>query len=272
MQPPSSAAALQSLTDYNSTRKSAKDITTEAQGQYDIPGYNTRLSSLRGLVGNLQSSVNAVDPSVTGRTSGSFVTEGQRAALVNKEQAPILGSLAKEQGALGQEEQGYQNASGLATQLATAMISGDQTKYQSLLDQYNASVASEQAAEQKRQYESNMAEQKRQFDLQQAAAAKASGSGGAGGYNLASLASALGANKGAKGNTGAQGTPQQAYNTLKDLLATKNKTTILNTIAAIQKSAGYGNAYDKQKLSYIQNELARQFQPYIVSNNSQLSF
>ena len=103
--PPSSATAYNSLTAFKP--RESKDVMGEAEQKYDIAGRSKRLSSLRGLVGNLQSSVEAVDPSVTGRTSGNFTTEAQRLALVNREQAPILGSLAKEQQALGVEQAGY---------------------------------------------------------------------------------------------------------------------------------------------------------------------
>jgi hypothetical protein len=269
---PSSAAALSTLSDFNSKRQSAQDIYSTANTQYDVGGGVQRVSALKGQVGNLQSSLDAVDPSVTGRTTGNFTTEGQRSALVGREQQPILGNLSKTQTNLGNEQGNLSTSQGLASQLASAMINQDQTKYQSLLDQYNAAVASEQAAEQKRQWEAQQAEAKRQFDEQQAAAARAAGASGAGGYSLGGGGTLPAAPAAAKGNTGAQGTQQQAYNALKELLGTKNKSTILNTIAAIQKSASYGNAYDKQKLAYIQNELAGQFQPYLVSNNSSLRF
>ncbi len=260
---PSSATALSTLTDFNSKRQSAQDIYNTANTQYDVGGGTQRVSSLRGQVGNLQSSLEAVDPSVTGRTTGNFTTEAQRSALVGREQQPILGNLTKTQSNLGTEEQNLNTSQGLASQLASAMISQDQTKYQSLLDQYNAATAAEQAAEQKRQWQAT-------FDAQQAATAAAAKAGGAGGYNVGNQLPA--AKPAAKTNSGAQGTAQQAYNALRDLLSTKNKGTIQATIQAIQKSANNGNAYDKQKLAYIQNELAGQFQPYLVSNNSSLRF
>lgn len=177
---PSSAAALSTLSDFNSKRQSAQDIYKGANDQYDVGGGVQRVSSLKGLVGNLQSSLEAVDPSVTGRTTGNFTTEGQRSALVNREQQPILGNLSKTQANLGTEQSNLSTSQGLAAQMASAMIAQDQTKYQSLLDQYNAATAAEQAAEQKRQWQA-------QFDAQQAAAAEAlrqSKASGAGSYNL----------------------------------------------------------------------------------------
>ncbi len=267
---PSAVDANTALQNFNSTRKSAKDIYNEANTQYDVGGGVQRVSALKGQVGNLQSSLDAVDPSVTGRTTGTFTTEGQRSALVGREQQPIASNLNKTQTNLGNEQSNLTTSQGLASQLASAMIAGDQTKYQSLLDQYNAATAAEQAAEAKRQWQAQQDEAKREFDAQQAAAAKAASASGAGGYSLGG--SAPTAAPTAPTNTGASGTSQQAYNALRDLLNTKNKSTIINTINAIQKSASYGNAYDKQKLAYIQNELSGAFQPYLVTNNSQLRF
>jgi len=187
--PPSSAAAYQSLTAFKP--RTSTDVQGEADAKYDVAGSQTRLSSLRGLVGNLQSSVEAVDPSVTGRTSGTFTTEGQRQALVSKERAPILGDLSKQQGYASEAQQTLNTSQNLASQMASALLSDDKQTYQRLLDQYNAATAAEQAAEAKRQWEAAQAEQKRQFDAQVAESRRASGSGGAGGYDVSSLLQGL---------------------------------------------------------------------------------
>lgn len=150
-----------------------------ANTQYGVGESQTRLSALKGLVGNLQSSVEAVDPSVTGRTTGTFTTEGQRQALVSKEQAPILGNLSKQQGALTSEQGDLTQKQTLASQMASALISDDRQKYQRLLDQYNASSAEDAAAEQKRQVEAAAAESTRQFNAQLAASSAAKSAGSA---------------------------------------------------------------------------------------------
>lgn len=240
--PPSSSAALQSLSTFNTGRKSAQDINTESQAQYGIPESSARLSTLRGLVGNLQSSVNAVDPSVTGRTAGSFVTEGQRQALVNKERTPILGQLGEENTALGNEQQNFNTSSGLASQLASSVLSQDQTKYQSLLDQYNASVASEQAAEQKRQFEATLAEQKRQADQSARAAS------GGGGYDLSTLLG-TGANKslGDPVAKASQANADWAYQSVQNFLS-KGSAAAESDYLATLDSANRGNIRDKLKV------------------------
>lgn len=251
MQPPSSAQALQSLTDFNTNRKSAQDVNTQAQAQYGIPESSARLSTIRGLVGNLQSSVNAVDPSVTGRTSGSFVTEGQRQALVNKERTPILGQLGEQQTALGNEQQNFNTSSSLASNLASSILSQDQSKYQGLLDQYNAATAAEQEAEKKREFDASLAEQ--------VAARKAAASaGGAGSYDLGggdTGATGLGNGAGYRVPGDASkgfGFVDQAGNTLNALQYSQGHQIPFRTL--LQQMAAKGDPGAKAGLTFIGND------------------
>lgn len=177
---PSSATAYSALEKFGQTRRKAPDIMKEAEAKYDIPGFTDRLSRLRSLVGNLTSSVEQVDPSVTGRTSGSLTTEAQRSALVNRERAPILGDLSKQQGALGREQEGFSLASSLADKYGSGLIQEDERSYQSLLDQYNAAQAAEQAAEAKRQFEENLKFQREQ----ESRLAREGSKAGAGGIDM----------------------------------------------------------------------------------------
>lgn len=246
---PSSTQAYSALQAFKP--RSTQDVMGEAETKYGLPEARTRLSNLRGLVGNLQSSVEAVDPSVTGRTSGSFVTEGARQALVNKERAPILGDLGKQQGALGQEESSFNTSSSLASQMASALMNQDHDTYQRLLDQYNASSAAEKAAEEKRQYETTLAEQRRQFNASQAAAARAAKASGAGSYNLGSLLG--GAAKSAPKTDPIQ---QQAYNDVNTRINSQSDEELMSDYLATASSAKYGNAKDLVKL-----QLYRQLKP-----------
>lgn len=157
--PPSAATAYQSLTDYTKTRKPVQDVISQAQSQYDIPGYNTRMSGLRTQVGNLQSAVENVDPQVSARTARTFTTDAQTQALVNRERQPLYNTLGKQQTALGNEEQGYAQASNNANNLAQSVLNQDAQTYQQLLDQYNGANAQEQQQEQNRQWQA-------QFDAQ----------------------------------------------------------------------------------------------------------
>lgn len=234
------------MQDYSKNRKSSQQIQQEADTKYDVGGISSRLSSMRSLVGNLENSIENVDPSVRGRSAGGFVTEGQNQALINRERTPLLGSLAKQQSAMGDTQQQFGLASTLAGQLAQNMRSDDETGYQRLLDQYNAATAQEQATEAKRQYEENLKLEREKQAQAQAAAAKASS-----GYDLSSI---LGG-----GNTGGgqPATPtqtpenQRAYNDVKNLLS-KDSKRIQQEYNAIRASAGFGNAYDKIKLALIE--------------------
>ncbi len=238
--PPSSQQAYASLQDYSKNRRSTQDIQREAESKYDVTGISSRLSKLRSLVGNLESSVEQVDPSVTSRLSGGFATEGQRSALVAREQAPILGNLAKQQSALGNENQNFGLASSMASELARSLRSDDETGYQRLLDQYNAATAQEQAAEAKRQFELQQAEQQRQFNEQLRASSKSSGGGG---YDISSILSALGAGGGGK----APSIQDQAYTSVQNFLS-KGKGAAESDYIATLKSANRGNAMDKLKV------------------------
>lgn len=154
------------------------DAMAKSNETYDVGGSQARLSALRGLVDNLTTSVESVDPSVKGRTSGTFTTAGQQDALINKERQPILGSLEKANKAYGQESDTLNSSRGLAASMATALINDDKETYQRLLDQYNASSAKDQSAESTRQFETNLAEQKRQFDVSASQKAASGGSTG----------------------------------------------------------------------------------------------
>lgn len=233
--PISSKEAYKSLQGFKP--RDAGQAIGEAETKYDIPGITSRLSSLRGLVGNLQSSVEAVDPSVTGRTSGTFTSEGQRQALVSKERAPILGDLGKQTQALGQEQAGFQTASSLASQMASALLSQDQNTYQKLLDQYNAAISAEQAAEQKRQFNETLKAQKE--------AARAANSGGV--YDLSKIVKSL-TEGGSKDNSAIK---KKALVDVAQMFQRQGTKSFYEEVVAIAKSAGYGNTYDQAKLELI---------------------
>lgn len=168
--------AYNALQSFNSARPQATDYINQANDKYNVKGQQQAVGNLQSLVNNLQSSAAAVAPSVTGRTSGTFTTEGQRQALVAKEQQPILGSLNQQQTALGNAYNQQSDAETMANQMASTLMNQDQQKYQTLMDQYNASNAADQftkqqqsaaaaLAEQQRQYNATLAENQRQFNL-----------------------------------------------------------------------------------------------------------
>lgn len=224
----------------------------EANKKYDVSGIGSRVSKVRSLVGNLESAVEAVDPQVTGRTSGSLVTEAQRGALVNRERQPILGDLAKQQQAFGQAQGDWTMANQLSGDYARNLMSEDQTRYQSLTDLYSKAVAAEQAAEEKRRWEAQQAlareaaaAEERRFQAQLAesraarqAAASATGYGLGGGSSSAPAAPTI---------------QDQAYASVQKYL-NAGRAVAQSDYWATLESAKRGNAMDKLKIQlYNQN-------------------
>ena len=162
---PSSADAYKSLQNFSTNRKSQQQYIDEANSKYGLPASQDRVSKLRSTVGNLESSLDAVDPSVTGRTTGDFVTEGQRAALVNRERTPIISDLSKTGRLYSEAQQELSTNQSLADRWVSTLIGADDANYQKLLDQYNLTYAKEQSDktfnEQQRQFNEQMALQKK---------------------------------------------------------------------------------------------------------------
>lgn len=158
---PNATDAYNQLQSFNSSRPAATSYLDTANQKYGVDAANKQVSGLQSTIGNLQNAAAAVAPSVTGRTSGTFTTQGQRDALVNREQAPIYSNINQQGQQLGQAQNAQQQAQGLANQFATGLASQDQQKYQSLLDQYNSANAADQF------------HQQMQAQAQQAAAAQA---------------------------------------------------------------------------------------------------
>lgn len=245
---PSSATAYKQLTDFQKTRKNSQQQMDIANQKYDVTGVGTRVSKLRGLVGNLENAVEAVDPQVTGRTSGSLVTEAQRGALVNRERAPILSDLGKQQQAFGQAQGDWTMANQLSGEYARNLMSEDQQRYQVLTDLYGKSVAAEAAAEEKRRWEAEQARQRealaaeeRRFQAQLAESRAARLSAGGGGYGLGG------------GSSAAPTIQDQAYSSVQKYL-NAGRAAAQSDYWATLDSANRGNAMDKLKIQlYNQN-------------------
>lgn len=137
-------------------------VYNQVTSSLGIPDARTRVQALQTNLVNSQNAINAVDPSVTGRTQNSVVTEAQRERLVNMEKAPL-------QTAYNTGTQDYNTAN---TNLNSLQAEGDrqvsqaaadyQTKRQSLATQLDTALKQQAAAE-----------ATRQFNVQQAANAAA---------------------------------------------------------------------------------------------------
>lgn len=141
--PPSSATAYSALQSFKAPDPTS--VLNQANQQTGVTADQQRVSDLRGAVNNLTTSLNAVDPSVTGRTSGTFTTEAQRSALVNRESQPIQQDITNRSQDLNAANADLNTATGQSNTLTSAILGQGKDTYQSLLDQYNGALASEKA-------------------------------------------------------------------------------------------------------------------------------
>lgn len=180
--PPSSAAAYQSLQSFDQSRPSPQAVQDQAQQKYGVSGLGSQLDALRSMTGNLQTSIKNVDPSVTGRTQGSLVTEAARNAIVNNERAPLMDQLGTTNQNLSATQGDYDRATGLASNYANSILQNDQDTYGKLFGQYQTSLQAEQQA-------AADAEKKREFDasLAESQAARRAAASGGGGLSLGGI-------------------------------------------------------------------------------------
>lgn len=231
------------LTAYDANKQNSVDLLNNAMSQYGVPEIRSRVSGLRTTLSNTENALNNVDPSVTGRTQGSLVTEAQRQAQVNNERAPIAQQYSDQQGALSDESANLTDAENSANQLATSQQNDYATGRQALQDEYTAAYTREQDA-------AKLAEQVREANLT-ASTASAANTGFNLGNDYATPATPAANPNAAPTLTGGKSL-QDAYNAIKSLVGTNNKNLINTTIQAIAKSAGYGNTYDQNKLQLLQ--------------------
>lgn len=141
-----SAQLASKIAAYDKNRKSSADIMNEAMKQYGVPEIRGNVANLRTTIANTENALNAVDPSVTGRTSRSLVTEAQRSRIVNNERAPIAEQLTGQGRALSTESANLTEQQRAAETLAQGRINDYTTGRQALQSQYNDTLAREQEA------------------------------------------------------------------------------------------------------------------------------
>lgn len=157
------------IAEYDKKRVTSADAMNTALGEYGVPEIRKNVAALRTTVANTGAALNAVDPSVTGRTSQSLVTEAQRQRMVANERAPIAEQLQSQTGALGQQNQDLNDALSQATTSANNKVADWERGRQTLQSQYDTtykreqdSLAAQVAQEQARREQAN---QDRQFAL-----------------------------------------------------------------------------------------------------------
>lgn len=174
-----------------------------------------------------------------GRTGNSLVTSAQANKQISNEQAPVTQQLSTQNTSLGNALQDYSSAEQQAEAQANLALQGQGQQESYLQNVYNALYSREQDA-------AKLAEQQREADLSASTARATAASAASPSFGFG--------DSGSGGSSTPQTDPvkQQAQNAISSLFSTNNKSLIQNTIAAIQKSAGYGNTYDQMKLQLIQ--------------------
>lgn len=235
MQP--SADIYKQLTDYDANRKSSVDVLNEAMSKYGVPEIRSRVSGLRTTLSNTESALNAVDPSVTGRTQGSLVTEAQRSKQVANERAPITEQYGQQSRALGNESANLSDQLQAAQLLAQNNISDYDKGRSALADRYGYALGAE--SEQRRREEAD-----RVFRLQQEDARRAAAASAGGGYSIGG---------GGSQPAAARSVQDQAYMSVQRFLQGSD-AQIRSDYAATLKSANFGNALDKLKVQLYKQQ------------------
>lgn len=95
------------LNTFYKTAKKPIDYYNEATTRLGVGDARAKMQGDRKAIDDTSALIEAVDPSVTGRTSGALVTDAQRQGLITKEKTPLLGSLGKLQGIYGTSSANY---------------------------------------------------------------------------------------------------------------------------------------------------------------------
>ncbi len=267
MNPANSGQALAQL---QNTEKTAQDPNTIQAAQNKAMGVDSAqqtVTGLRGAIDNTTKLLSQVAPGVMGRTANSLVTNAQANRQIQNEQAPISANLTKEGTDYNNANSDLTNLEGKAQTAANGIYQGQQDKLSYAQNLYNTMFGREQAA-------SQAAEQKREFNanLAESRAARAAASSGDSG--LAGLLGGYGggAVAGGGGGSSSQGAQAQArkgggYNfqdakgqTINFVQYAKSKGINANSgknsvRSALQQMANSGDKGAKAALNYVGNDL-----------------
>lgn len=144
MPPATSADIASKLASYDAKPVTSTDALNSALTQYGVPEIRQTVSGLRTTLANTQNAYNAVDPSVTGRTQGSLVTEAQRSKQVANERAPIAANITSQSQALNQNQSDLTDALGQAQTRASNQVNDYNAGRAALESQYQNVYKSEQ--------------------------------------------------------------------------------------------------------------------------------
>lgn len=263
MQPTTSQDAFNQLSTFQSSRRKPTDILKESQTRLGLPSAEQRKVGLRGAISNTENLLKGVDPSVTGRTAGTFTGEAQRNRLVQLERAPLADQFTEQSRALEGETANVADLNARALTEAQLALSSQDKQENDLRGIYDILIAREQAAEEKRRYE----EQQR-LAREQEAASRAAAS--AQSSYLSDLFGGGGQSGG--GTPVAAGDPvrEGAYLEVQNNVAKWGDADVRSDYAATLKSANYGNARDKLKIEMYKQARPDLFGPGAASQSRPL--
>lgn len=257
------------LRGFQSSRRKPQDVLAEEENRLGVSGVRQRQAGLRGAIMNTESLLKNVDPSVTGRTSGSLVSEAQRTKMVANERAPIAEQFTEQSRALEGESANLGDLTRQASTAAQLSLGQDDQQLNFLQGLYNNTYQQEKDAadrqEQIRQFNENLA-------LQKAAEARASKASSGGG--LYGLGGALNSTPQAP-KPATDPMQQTAYNDVATRVSNQDDGQLRSDYAATAKSAGYGNLKDKYKLEVyvrLRPDLFGKVSANAIGNASQLRF
>jgi hypothetical protein len=242
------------LSEFEKTRKNPLDYYAQQEKELGVGDVRGRVGGLRKAVGNTEALLEGVGASVSGRTSGSNVTEAQRSRLVSLERQPHEEAFGKQQRALGEEQMTLQELLGQVGQRSGMMYQSQQDKERALQSAYERSLnefnSQQDLAMKLRAFEAEQAAQERAYQLEQQKLAEARRAASAS-MATPSWAAALQKQLGGGGGGSSSGLQQQAANEIEAMYNSGDQDRIRREIAAINQSAAYGNQKDKMKLEYI---------------------
>lgn len=161
----------------NASRKGANDFYDTASNDLGVKDIYGKLQTSRQAVQGTQTALNNVDSSVTGRTSGSLVSEAQRQRLSAMERTPLMQQFGQLSDVYGNNQSDYQNVMSQAQSKAGMGYQSQQDSLASLQNIWNMANTNYGQAQGKAtqaasdaQWWQGFQEQQRQFEAQQAAA------------------------------------------------------------------------------------------------------
>lgn len=143
---PTSAQAQGDITGFYNTRKRPIDYYNRAVDKFGIKDARQTLKQNRQSITDTENLISAVDPSVTGRTQGSLVTDAQRQGLITKEKTPLYEGLQNLAGIYSTSQANLSDLMSQAQMWSQQKLSGDQQRLQALMQRLEDARYREQQA------------------------------------------------------------------------------------------------------------------------------